>query len=298
MNILDLPGNLGSARGSLLTVLHYDWPSYPIGDGYFETLLSLSLFAEGTDFIEVDNGDGTILFAANTADLNMKDLYNDKNFHVCAWHSDLLEMKEAGLVDGIEAADSFEFEMDRWNKMVAEAGTDKFYYEVDGQRRYVPTPVRDEDFDEEDEPKEFAVVPSLRIRLTQVAFAQVRKQVEMLPGDYIAGISPVVSSLYDQGHYEPAVRQAVVTLEDSIRKHLKSDRFGVKLGLEFIEYLRNEGQILESTIRSYSQELRMVFKFIRNLFAHNIVEVDQIGACVLLLRVYRVLNMLRRSDLT
>ena len=116
--------------------------------------------------------------------------------------------------------------------------------------------------------------------------------------DFITDISPVVRSLYDLGHYEPAVRQAAVTLEDSIRRLLGSTRIGSKLGEEFIQHLRNEDNILESSIRSYSQDLRMVFRFIRNEYAHNIVQIDEAGALVLLLRIYRVLSKLRIGYLT
>jgi hypothetical protein len=42
----------------------------------------------------------------------------------------------------------------------------------------------------------------------------------------------------------------------------------------------------------------MVFKFIRNVYVHNIVQIDETGALVLLLRIYRVLSMLRIGNLS
>jgi hypothetical protein len=298
MEILNLPGNLGPARGSFLTILHYNWPAYPIGDGYIEPLLSFSLFPAGTDFIEIDNGDGSLLVAAKIKGLNDRNLYDDKNFHICAWHSDLLEMNDLDLIAGVKSANDFEIELDRWNKMVKKIGTDQLFSEVNGQMQKINPPSRNEDLDDENDFRCLAIVPESTIRLDPKAFLYVRERVSELSCDFITDISPVVRSLYDSGHHEPAVRQAVVTLEDSIKGHLGSTRFGARLGEEFIQYLRNETNILESSIRSYSQELRMVYKFIRNVYAHNIVQIDETGALVLLLRIYRVLSMLRNGNLT
>jgi len=298
MEILNLPGNLGPVRGSLITIHHYNWPAYPIGEDYFEALLSFSLFPAGTGFIEIDNGDGSILFAAQIDGLNDRNLYDDKNFHICAWHSDLLEMNDLDLIAGVKSANDFEIELDRWNKMVKRIGTDQLFCEVNGQMQKINPPSQSEGFDNEDDFRCFAIVPESTIRLTPKAFFHVHEKVSELSCDFITDISPVVRSLYDLGHHEPAVRQAVVTLEDSIKRHLGSTRFGAKLGEEFIQYLRNEANIPESSIRSYSQELRMVFKFIRNVYAHNIVQIDETGALVLLLRIYKVLSMLRTGNLT
>ena len=298
MEILNLPGNLKPARGSLLTILHYNWPAYPIGEDYFENLLSFSLFPAGTDFIEIDNGDGSILFAAHINGLNERNLYDDKNFHIGAWHSDLLEMNNLGLITGVKSANDFELELDTWNKMVKRIGTEQLFCEFNGQIQKINPPSQSQDFDNEDDFRCFAIVPESTICLTPKAFLHVREKVSELSCDFITDISPVVRSLYDLGHYEPAVRQAAVTLEDSIRRLLGSTRIGSKLGEEFIQHLRNEANILESSVRSYSQELRMVFRFIRNEYAHNIVQIDETGALVLLLRIYRVLSKLRIGYLT
>jgi hypothetical protein len=297
MDLLKMPGNLGSVRGSLLTLHHYDWPAYPIGDDYFETLLSLSMFPVGTRLVEIDNGNGTILFAAEIANLVKGDLYCDKNFHICSWHSDLLEMKSLGLIEGVAEANEYEFHLDRWTKMVEATGTDKIYYEVEGEKIEIYPPVPDEDRESEFHTLDFAIVPSSRVRLTCLGLEHVRERIGKLQDTYVEEISPVVADLFRNGFFEPSVRQAVVTLEDAIKRHLASNQFGEKLGKEFISYLRDESNILESSIRTYSQELRMVFKFIRNVFAHNILEVGRIDSAVLLLRIRRVISMVSMISL-
>jgi hypothetical protein len=54
MSIFDHPGNLGSVRGTLLTVLHADWPAYPEGDDFLEGLFQLTAFPAGTSFVAIE----------------------------------------------------------------------------------------------------------------------------------------------------------------------------------------------------------------------------------------------------
>ena len=49
MDIFEHPGNLGAARGTLITVHHADWPAYPQGDDFYTPLLQLTAFPPGTD---------------------------------------------------------------------------------------------------------------------------------------------------------------------------------------------------------------------------------------------------------
>jgi hypothetical protein len=93
-----LPGNLGSVRGTLLTVHHYDWPAYPEGEDFRETLFHFAAFPYGTEFVLVDDGDQSVLFIADIDPVRLDEPYDQRNFHVCAWHEDLIEMHERGFV--------------------------------------------------------------------------------------------------------------------------------------------------------------------------------------------------------
>lgn len=69
----------------------------------------------------------------------------------------------------------------------------------------------------------------------------------------------------------PQIREACVQLEDEISSKLWGDR----LVEEFISKVRAEERSLESHLRTLRQELRIVFKFIRNDFMHNLREADE-----------------------
>ena len=80
-------------------------------------------------------------------------------------------------------------------------------------------------------------------------------------------------------------------LEHEIKLQIKSDAWGDRLIDEFVRYLPEKRQLLESTVRTFRQELRSVFKLIRNEYMHNLSEADETSALVILLRISRVRAM-------
>jgi hypothetical protein len=63
----------------------------------------------------------------------------------------------------------------------------------------------------------------------------------------------------------------------------------------FIKSLRDGQQYLESDIRSFRQELRVLFKLVRNEYMHNLFEADMITAYTILFRVGRIRTMLAEA---
>jgi hypothetical protein len=92
MSIPDHPGNLGSVRGSFLTIHHADWPAYPEGEDFCEGLFQFTAFPPGTQFVVIDDCDQALLFmaAVNYArpDIPPRDA---RNFHIAVWHEDLAQ---------------------------------------------------------------------------------------------------------------------------------------------------------------------------------------------------------------
>jgi CRISP-associated protein Cas1 len=101
-----------------------------------------------------------------------------------------------------------------------------------------------------------------------------------------------VSHLFRLGYYDTAVREACVQLEDEIKKYLNVNLYGNKLTEKLITHLLHEKKILESHVRTFRQELRTVFKFIRNDFMHNLREADEAAAYAMLFRITRARSML------
>ena len=71
-----------------------------------------------------------------------------------------------------------------------------------------------------------------------------------------------------------------------------SELYGDKLTEEFVLRLRGQKNILESHLRTFRQEMRTVFKFIRNDYMHNLREADEAAAHAVLFRIARVRSML------
>jgi hypothetical protein len=104
MSIFDHPGNLGSVRGTLLTVIHADWPAYPEGDDFLEGLFQLTAFPAATSFVAIDDIDRALLLAADVKGANFENPFAAKNFHIAIWHQDAAELQRRGFIEGIKQA--------------------------------------------------------------------------------------------------------------------------------------------------------------------------------------------------
>lgn len=285
MNLFKHPGNLGSVRGSPFTVHHYDWPTYPTGEDFLETLLQLTGFPKETEFVEVEDGDGSILFIADIARSKLSDPFNECNFHVCAWHGDLAEMCARGFVEGVTRVSESGHRQHKWDDTLASNRAEKVFFKVDGELIEITPPVRDY---EEEESLDWVVLPTKRITVTRAGFEFIAKEIESVDVDFLSTLSPRITELMRCKFYDTAVREGCVSLEHSIKKRLDSDTWGSQLTDDFCEYIRREEKVLESWLRAYSQELRTIFKFIRNLYMHNLVTIDESTAMSLLFRISRV----------
>ena len=163
--------------------------------------------------------------------------------------------------------------------------TDGLVVENDGDLREVPNPVREAD--DEGEPRNWVSLPSKCVSVTQAGLEFIVNEIRSANVDFAATLSPTVAKLLNDGLYDTAVREGCVTLEHSIKAKLKSNRWSDRLTDEFLEYLRDKRNVLESSLRTYSHELRAVFKLVRNVFMHNLNAIDESTAIVLLFRISR-----------
>jgi len=91
------------------------------------------------------------------------------------------------------------------------------------------------------------------------------------------------------------LKTACVQLEYEIKTELGLQQYGDRLAESFINKLRSTKNYLESDIRMFRQELRGLFKLIRNEYMHNLVDADVIVACAILFRIARVRSRLGES---
>ena len=93
-------------------------------------------------------------------------------------------------------------------------------------------------------------------------------------------------------YFDTAVREACLLLESQIKIWLGSKKWGDRLVEELISKLREEDKILESELRIFRGHIRSAFKFIRNHFMHNLVEIDEIQCRAILFRLVRIKSAL------
>jgi len=104
MSLSDHPGYLGRwASSRFIVLIHADWPNYPAGEGQGFALAALGRFPPETDFKLIDDIDRCSLLIASQYTKYL-DLFDDRNFHVSAWHEDLIELANSGYITGVQGA--------------------------------------------------------------------------------------------------------------------------------------------------------------------------------------------------
>jgi hypothetical protein len=101
-----------------------------------------------------------------------------------------------------------------------------------------------------------------------------------------------VQPLIDLAAYDTAIREIGVLLETTIHRALPGadHLYGVRLGEAFVEALLASDLFVGSGIKSLRGEIRTVFKFVRNRFAHNAVDLSHAQGLALISRSCRLLD--------
>ena len=293
MDIFKHPGNLGAVRGTLLTIHHADWPAYPEGDDFRIALLQLTVFPMGTRFVVVDDIDSSLLLVADVRRRVPGKPFDPKNFHIAVWYQDLVELDRRGFVDGVKCVTERAWHQHKWDELLSKCPQGATLGFKHPHGRFVPLPEPSlDDYEDDEEWSPFVVCPSGRISVTsegrQFLLAHLRTEQMDISND----ISAKVAHLFEMGFYDTCIREACVQLEHEIKSAIDSRAWGDRLTDSFMKALGNQGQFLESSIRTFRQELRTVFKFIRNDYMHNLSGADEISAYAILFRIARLRSVL------
>ncbi len=242
----------------------------------------------GTEFTVIDDIDKSLLFLAAVKGGNPDEPFDPRNFHVAAWHEDLTELENKKFIDGIETGTERQWHQVRWKEFYSTIpGGAKIGFK-DKQGKFVPINEPSFDVYEDDEEwKPFVVAPSGRIRVTNLGRNFVHTAIESQHPNIASSISEKIRRLFELEFFDTCIREACVQLEHEIKIQIKSDAWGDRLIDEFIRYLQDQRQFLESTVRTLRQELRSIFKLIRNDYMHNLLEADKTTALVILFRISR-----------
>ena len=297
--LLEHPGYLGyfTGSGSFVVLIHADWPAYPAPGGGAGALLDFGQFPEGTTFKPIDDIDECVLFVAIDS-AHDGALWSEGAFHVAVWHSDLLELSEQGWLAGVRAVSQLEWKLARRDALrdhlratAARSGVvidgdplDRLLIEkASGEFERITFPPLSED-DADDWPHQFlnrpGFDPTTPIALTQQGLTQVEHQqaAQVLPDGMARA-----AALLDLGFNDSAVREAAVVLETALRHRTGSQRYGQRLVDDFLAQLADT-EAVNSVLKAMGTALRTAFKFVRNEFAHGVIDVSPGRARALVVR--------------
>jgi hypothetical protein len=292
MNISEYPGNLGPVRGSLLTIHHADWPAYPEGEDFTQALFQFTAFPPDTKFIVVDDIDQALLFIADVACGHPSDPFDARNFHIAAWHEDLAELQRRSFIKGIRPITEQQWKKKQWGEFrsAIPQGAQLGFKDTNGNFVPIQEPCFDGYEDEEDWTP-LVSAPEGRIHVTKSGRDFVNATLRSRSLDINSTISERVHRLFELQFFDTCIREACVQLEHEIKAVIGSDAWGDRLTESFIQHLRSQKQFLESGIRTFRQELRSIFKLIRNDYMHNLSDADETSALAILARISRVRSM-------
>lgn len=294
--------------------IHADWPAYPMGDTWQAALINLGSFPEGTTFTLIDYIDRAILLRVQGFGDRLNE-FDERGFHIAVWDENIKELWSRGLVhlEDIEFGTRRKYEEFYRNGMRKEffdfaekegmevpSGYDPLLhlsFEVDGK----PYPLKLPSLEvyEDDEPEEFSYPDRAWLRHGPAAQISLKdsglRQLENLwagmlkvPSRVEARLAPLISNEL----YDTAIRELGAILEFQMRTATSSSAYGAVLANEFIDYLLRSGQHDDWSLKVLRKEIRTALKFVRNEFAHNVVELSQPRANALISRMCHVLTQI------
>ena len=291
---------------------------YPWEHGWLMALINLCCFPAGTTFTEIDDIDRILLLNAEElapGDAG-DDLFSPKRFHAAIWHVDLIELTRLGYVTGVEAITDNVHELNRHLDVLRSAERQKgehgdesivptpytkwpadglaelpkiYTKRPDGTLIEIAPPAKDED-DEEDElgysnPADCVLLPDKTLTVTSAgarACDQALAEHLEIPETLRTRLQPIL----DAGLYETAIRETSVQLEIAMRRGIGVRR---KSGQELIEryckHIECSAGALSSEIKSLRGDLRLMFRFVRNAYAHENPDPTRVRALALLSRL-------------
>jgi hypothetical protein len=301
----DHPGYLGLTSEGVIAI-HADWPIYPIEHGLGAAVTSLGAFPGGTTFRPISDIDRCVLLVAEGYGETV-DPFGPRAFQVAIWHKDLLAGLDRGLVEGVERLSEREYEerrrRDLWHTRGRQVDSGLEFTEEPGFQLYFQHPETGEHvpiqlppLDEYDDDKEggrpcLGVLPAGIVQLTSAgsAFLESLWNDEFfVPEEIRSRLQPLLGN----GLYDTALRELGVLIETRLRRALSSTRYGSQLIDEYIAALTESGEFLGTGVKILRGELRTAFMFVRNEFAHNLIDLAASRGYALISRMCRLAVLL------
>jgi hypothetical protein len=294
MTLADHPGFMEYEDGSI-EILHADWPVYPAGHSSKVVLQSLAMFPQAVHFQQIDDIDRCLLLVATGSGpclVPQGDLFDEKWFHVAVWRDDLMVLYEQQFVTGVSLVSEYEAATAYYKQHKA------LLVRTDGGFRKLDLPCPQPGEFEDDRPTVARISPE-GIAVTDSGF-----QANLAAARPLEGLCPEikerVSAVLAIPLFDTAVREAGVILETRLREIVGSSAFGQDLVREYYKLICSRQRERPSAFfKVLRGELRTLFKFVRNDFAHSLHEISESQCRSLLDRMSQALeriNEVERED--
>lgn len=279
-------GFLGlTSRGVI--AIHTDWPAYPREHGWAAALLTFGDFPIGTKFRCIDNIDQCALFLA-VGTGGEKDPYDENALHIAVWHEDLIELDRMDLIWGLEFDTDSDLTPEQ-RELRRQLGPELFEEVRSGRVRlgahlngeWIPLPPDAGDGEGYLEfgadvrtPDRLLLYDGTEVSLVQSAdekLAELAHHALEIPPTIQSRISPLLA----EGLFDTCVRELGAAMETRMKEVLPASHkplFGMRLVKLYVDALRESDRIISSRLKTLNQELRTAIMFVRNEFAHNLVD--------------------------
>lgn len=301
MRFEDYPGYLGLTSAGVVAI-HADWPVYATQHGSISALASLCMFPAGTAFSLVSDIDRCVLFLAEDISKN-KDPLSEANFHVALWHEDALDLARSGLVSGPVCVTERVHLLNKlrdiehlapvtsWPATVGGPDLAPLHAKMpDGELK--PIVYDWESYD--DEYAHWFCLPSGAV--LSVTKQGWRSLDEALSSGFVPpqSLAAKLTPILDAGFYDIAVREIAVQLEHAMRCACgDTNAYGQGLVDLFIQNIAKQQIMPEAWLKVLRSELRTSFKFVRNEFAHNPVDMSKSRGLSLMERMSELYEVVR-----
>lgn len=275
--------------GLSMEAIHADWPTYPTGHGMDIALKTVCLFPPESRLVEISDIDRCSLLLRAP---KPTDPFDSKHRHVAIWHKELIELAEMGLVDGVRGENEYQAALAQHRILEDLVAKGAYILMEDGRKE--PIRIRDpparEDYLEAEEadnerPHTHALIHAAGLMVTQKGWAYLEKRcTTRAPHPWYAGrVAPLVAL----GQHDTAIREASVILESKLREKFARDSksFGEALLAEVFSGMTERDGGTTAYNLGLRSELRTLFAFVRNEFAHNLVPLTLARCNVLLERL-------------
>jgi hypothetical protein len=288
-SLFDHPGYLG--YGGVLAI-HADWPAYPFSMEWESALLNFGQFPIGTRFFKIDDIDMCVLFLTRDPSGVKDNIYSPKYFHLAAWHESLNTLQENGFITGILPSSQYEWELEKFKRMVEEVG-----YETNKDGDIIVTRDRNGELvtsiikkphPDDYEREGFARIEG-HVTLTSAGIQEIERMSKNLriSEDIWSHSSPFITIR----KYDTAIRETVLFIETRIRKLFSSAKknekplHGAPLVDAHIAMIEQKFGNNRAWIKNYKNEIRSLFSFTRNDFMHNFKDLEEAQTKVILARI-------------